>query len=371
MRSERLADALSRRPSDSGTRMRVLQLGPYPPPHGGVENNLVAIHQYLQERGFSSQVINITRHRKSEGNGIYYPQHWLGLLWLLLRLRFDIVHLHIGGNITWRLLALACVCCSIPRSKAMLTLHAGGLPSSKQGKRARPRSLTGFVLRKFDRVIAVNTEIERLFHRFGLKPERVRIIQPHALPSRLPDRDMPEILMRFYELHDPILLTVSGLEREYDLPLQINTLGVILEQHPKAGLVIIGSGSIEESLGKLIAGKPYGQHVLLCGDVPHEDVLLAINACDLFLRTSLYDGDSIAVREALHLGAPVIATDTGMRPAGVRLVPMSNPEALAEAIDQHLSLPRERRELRGGTRTNLEAIVAVYGELMREMARPL
>ena len=350
--------------------MRVLQLGPYPPPHGGVENNLVAIHRYLQEKGYSAQVINITRHRKSEGDGIYYPKHWLGLLWLLLRLRFDIVHLHIGGDFTLRLRALAYLCCSIPRSRAVLTLHAGGLPSSKQGRRARTRSVAGFVLRRFDRVIAVNTEIERLLHRFGLKPERVRIIQPHTLPSSLPDRGMPEALNRFYELHDPVLLTVSGLEREYDLPPQINALGVILQRHPKAGLAIIGSGSNEEILRKLIVGKPYAQNVLICGDLPHEDVLLAIRACGIFLRTSLYDGDSISVREALHLGAPVIATDTGMRPAGVHLVPISNPAALAEAVEQHLSLPRERRKPGQGTRTNLEAVVAVYGELMREMGRP-
>ena len=31
--------------------MRVVQLGPYPPPHGGVQTNLVAIREYLRRRG--------------------------------------------------------------------------------------------------------------------------------------------------------------------------------------------------------------------------------------------------------------------------------------------------------------------------------
>ena len=29
--------------------MIILQMGPYPPPHGGVQTNLVAIRRYLEE----------------------------------------------------------------------------------------------------------------------------------------------------------------------------------------------------------------------------------------------------------------------------------------------------------------------------------
>ena len=349
--------------------MLVLQLGPYPPPHGGVQSNLVAIHRFLLNSGFSSRVINITRHRKPEGDGVYYPKHWPGLLWLLLRLRVDIVHLHIGGNVTPRLLALSFLCCSIPGRRAVLTFHSGGYPSSKKGMGARPQSLTGFVFRRFDRIIGVNPEIVRLFLRFGVDPGNVRLIQPHALPSELPARNMSEPLESFFETHDPVLLTVGLLEPEYDLSLQVEALGPIRDRHPKAGLVIIGSGSSEGELRKLIAGKPYGPHILLCGDVPHEDTLLAMRACDLFLRTSLYDGDSVAVREALHLGAPVIATDTGMRPSGVHLIPLSNPGALAGAIEQHLFRPREPREPARATKENLEAVVTLYRELMHEMGK--
>ena len=41
----------------------------------------------------------------------------------------------------------------------------------------------------------------------------------------------------------------------------------------------------------------------------------AMSRITIFLRTTLYDGDSISVREALHLGVPVIASDNGMRQA--------------------------------------------------------
>ena len=58
---------------------------------------------------------------------------------------------------------------------------------------------------------------------------------------------------------------------------------------------------------------------MLCGDVPHELTLHAITRAAALLRTTRYDGDSIAVREAIAAGTPVVATDNGMRPAGTEL----------------------------------------------------
>ena len=48
--------------------MVVLQLGPFPPPHGGVQTNLVAIRDYLRARGMAAPVINLTRHRRRDGD---------------------------------------------------------------------------------------------------------------------------------------------------------------------------------------------------------------------------------------------------------------------------------------------------------------
>ena len=344
--------------------MRVLQLGPYPPPHGGVQSNLVAIHRLLLGGGFSPQVINTTRNRKPDANGVFYPKNWLGLLRFLMRLRYDIVHLHIGGNVTTRLLALAFACCSIPGKKAVLTFHSGGYPASPAGLSARPCTLRGFVFRRFDRIICVNPKLVELFHRFGLQPEKVRLILPHALPPAPQDRRLSERLEGFFEAHDPVLCTVGLLEPEYDLPLQIDALGLTRERHPKAGLVIIGSGSLEGDLRTRIAGKPYAGDVLLCGDVPHEETLGAIRRCDVFLRTSRYDGDSVAVREALHLAVPVVATDTGLRPQGVRLVPIGDPAALRGAIEERLGLQEEERGPGVENGKNIEEVLALYRDLM-------
>ncbi len=54
------------------------------------------------------------------------------------------------------------------------------------------------------------------------------------------------------------------------------------------------------------------------------------------LRTTWYDGDAISVREALHFGVPVIASDNGMRPEGTHLIPARDLEALVAAAEKIL-----------------------------------
>jgi glycosyltransferase involved in cell wall biosynthesis len=321
-------------------------------------------------------VISLTRFRQKSTNSVYYPKSALALLLLLNRLRYDIIHLHIGGNFSLRLLGLGLVCSLLPKAKSVLTFHSGGYPSTGAGRQATPSTLRGFVLRRLDRLIAVNQELVELFKRFGCNPSRISLISPYAVgipPSVQASSGggFPPALQQFFETHDPVLVTVGLLEPEYDLKLQIDGLERIREDYPNAGLVIIGAGSIEDDLRTRIASTSYPAHVLLCGDVPHHSTLQAIARSDAFLRTTLYDGDSISIREALHLRTPVIATDNGMRPHGVHLIPASDLVALRSTVSDVLeNRPEARTAPTEIGSANLAAIFRLYEELLAAKETP-
>ena len=120
----------------------------------------------------------------------------------------------------------------------------------------------------------------------------------------------------------------------------------------------------------MVSSKSDREHILLTGDLPHAITLAAVARSDLFLRTTQYDGDAISVREALWLGTPVIATDNGMRPAGVRLVPIGDVDALTSAMLEQLDQPhgaRPDRAVAAAQRTgdeNLETTRLLYRELL-------
>jgi glycogen(starch) synthase len=346
--------------------MRVLQLGPYSPPHGGIQANVVALRRYLREQGVQCLVIDLNRLRRTDGTGVFGPRNALHLLWLLCRLPADVVHLHIGGDLTTRLLGLSLICGWLPGRKSVLTFHSGGYPSSSQGQRANRNTLRGWILRQFDRVIAVNQELVDLFGRYGLPPDHIRLIQPHSLPAEPPVLELPEPLRSFCAAHGPVILSVGLLEAEYDLPLQIDLLGLLRATYPAAGLILIGSGSLQAEIADRINEKPYRQHILLCGDVERSVTLRMIADCNLFLRTTRFDGDSISVREALHFGVPVVASDSASRPEGTYLFRAGDLLSLRGVAEEVLREKARRAPQRTAREENLEAVAELYRELVGE-----
>ena len=312
--------------------MKVLQLGPFPPPHGGVQSNIVAIRNYLLKSGWPSGVLNLTRHKQPNRDELYFPQSGLETARLILRLPYELLHLHVGGTYRARMMALSLYICWLPGRKTVLTFHSGGFPSSPEGQAARKWSVLGFVFRQFDHVIVVNSQLTAMLAKYGVSPQRVSLIRPDSFDPSTMSAELPEKLRGFYAAHQPTLLSVAGLEPEYDLGLQIDALAGIRKRLPGAGLVIAGSGSLEGELRARIAASPVAEHILLAGDVAHADTLRAIQLAAALLRTTLYDGDAISVREALSIGTPVIASDNGMRPEGVHLIPKEDAAALQEAV---------------------------------------
>lgn len=345
--------------------MNVVLFGPYPPPNGGVEAHVVVLRDFLRNKQIQCSVVSLGGTRRESSDGVYYPHSSIDVLRLLVRLRPSIIHLHFGGHFWPRLFALCLVCASFPRCRTVLTLHSGGYPSSPEGRSARSASIRGFILRRLDGLIAVNSQIADLFMQFGVPDKRIRVIAPHSVSLHDLPLDLPPPMAEFLAGHRPVFVTAGGLEREYDLELQIDTLDLIRRRHPGAGLVIIGSGSLERQLREQIQSKAYADDILLCGNVPHPVSLGLIQKANVFLRTTLYDGDSVSVRESIALGVPVVATDNGMRPEGVRLIPPSNPEALVVAIEKVLSEPeRTRAEAPPSDEKNLEAVLEFYEELI-------
>lgn len=343
--------------------MRVLLLGPYPPPHGGVQTNLVAIREFLLKNGTPCSVINITRHRKPDADQVYYPKGPAQLIQLLARLDYDLLHLHIGGMLTNRLLTLSLVCARWPGKKSVMTFHSGGFPSTPEGQALGPSSFASFVLRSFDGIIAVNDEIIRFLQRMGVQSARARLISPYAFLGG-DGAALPPALEEFLASHDPVLTSVGLLEPEYDLPLQIDALTPIRQNFGNAGLLMIGSGSLESSLREKIAASPSATHILLSGDVPHASTMQAMKRSRMLLRTTLYDGDALSVREALQLGTPVIATDNGMRPQGVRLIPKSDRQALVTAIEVELQQSAPNKLVSATDEGNIKSVFDFYRDLL-------
>jgi glycosyltransferase involved in cell wall biosynthesis len=113
-----------------------------------------------------------------------------------------------------------------------------------------------------------------------------------------------------------------------------------------------------------IADRSYSDRIYLAGNVEHAVTLHLINNADILLRTTLFDGDAISVREAIYLGTSVIATDNGMRPNGVHLIPMGSKDALVAKVTDILSTPAAEKIVEPADTTNISAVTAIYHALI-------
>jgi glycosyltransferase involved in cell wall biosynthesis len=321
---------------------------------------------FLRRRGIACDVVNLTRFKRASENGIYYPPNALAVAGHLLSHRYDIIHLHIGGRIWPQQLALALACAALPGTQLVFTFHSGGYPSSPEGRSAHARTLRAFVLRRFNALIAVNEEIAQFFRTLGVEASRIHVISPYLGfgANALGQSSLPQQVSNFLDAHDPVLISVGGLEPEYDVSLQMKALGSIRTRHPNAGLLVAGSGSLAEVVRKECSLLPYADHILLNGDLAHGATLQAMRSSDIMLRTTWYDGDAISVREALQLGVPVIASDNGMRPAGTHLIPARDVDALVASVEKILSNPPLRVPVASESDRNLEEVLNVYQQLV-------
>jgi glycosyltransferase involved in cell wall biosynthesis len=221
------------------------------------------------------------------------------------------------------------------------------------------------VFRRFDRIIAVNEALAEVFRRFGVRDDHVRMILPYSLSQPDETVAVPDDLREFCARHSPLLLAVGGLEPDYEPLFQIAAMSDILAEFPNAGLLIVGDGSMRGEVNDAATACGYAGHIRIAGNVPHAVTLHLIRDADILIRTTLFDGDAISIREALFLETPVIATDNGMRPDGVHLIESGNADDLVakvrSVLDQSGTKPAESTE----DSTNIASVVELYGEILK------
>lgn len=128
----------------------------------------------------------------------------------------------------------------------------------------------------------------------------------------------------------------------------------------------------------LLAGRTAASLRFL-GQLPHEEAMKRMAACDLFVLPSYTEGFPNVVVEAMALGRPIIATEVGAIPemladgAGL-LVESKNVDALIEALDRAVRDERLRgqmadRALEKANRLyNLDVIFSAYERIWRSVS---
>ncbi|MDI1355443.1 MAG: glycosyltransferase [bacterium] len=104
------------------------------------------------------------------------------------------------------------------------------------------------------------------------------------------------------------ILGVGSLIPVKNYALFVEIIAEIKKQGTELKVVIAGAGEGETELRKLINTLGLETTITLSGALPHSEILELMAKSNVFLHTSLYEGNSTVLIEALYSGCRVIST---------------------------------------------------------------
>jgi glycosyltransferase involved in cell wall biosynthesis len=240
------------------------------------------------------------------------------------------------------------------------------------------RPLMQHIYRNAEHLVAVSAGVASDAAEFlAVDPARISVIYnpvaPHDLDARIAaDPQHPWLS----DTASPLILSIGRLVEQKNFPLLLHAFALLRRQRP-ARLMILG-GDPESAKQQ----RRYQQLLALAGQLRVQaDVELVryvdnpyayLSRASLFALSSRFEGFGNVIIEALLCGCPVVSTDCPSGPAEIldhgrfgTLVPIDDPQALAQAMQNGLDAPVDRAVLRArGQEFGVEAAVQRYERLL-------
>lgn len=254
------------------------------------------------------------------------------------------------------------VICFMPLGTVMGCLAAflSGIPIRIASQRA-PGPTFGTFMRLLDRlwgstsiytrIVCVSEAVRQSFRGYAQTYWNKLLVVHNGIcwePSAL---SKAEARRRFALPENKLLFMAAGrMKHQKNYPFLMDRVRDV----PGMNLVIAGDGDDRPELEAMIARHGIEDRVICLGAIKHSDVVDLYTACDVFVQTSLFEGQSNATLEAMHAGLPIIVSDISMQRETLcrddgecvgLLVSLDEPEAWNRRLTELIESPQLRRSL--------------------------
>lgn len=214
-----------------------------------------------------------------------------------------------------------------------------------------------------DMVVTVSYAMKDELVGLGFPKEKIQVsyngVDPQKYnPENVSKEDVHRIRAKYGVMDDEFMILFLGrLVGVKGVDRLILAMPHILAKIPKAKLVIVGVGDLQEYLTNLTRMTKMDAYVKFCFDfIPEEERIMHYAACDLAVFPSFYEPFGIVALEAMSMEKPVVvgaAGVSGMREiviccgpeqCGYHIDP-NNPSDIAWGVVNALSSPEWRKTL--------------------------
>ena len=198
------------------------------------------------------------------------------------------------------------------------------------------REILKYNLRNADRVFSTSYTMEKETKKYTAK--NVEVI-PFGVDIEIFRAELKDESTR----SDGILIgTIKTMEKEYAIHDLIMAFSIVRKKNLSKDLklLIVGSGTLEHELKKLSKDLSLDHVITFTGFIQPMDIPKYHNMIDIFVCLSVRESFGVAVVEAMACMKPVVVSNADGLPEVVDdgdtgyVVPISDPEAAANAIDK-------------------------------------
>ena len=244
----------------------------------------------------------------------------------------------------------------------VVTTHGGDI-YGLQGKFAS--ALKGYALRNAATVTVVSKDIQNTIKQNFGDDIHAKVI-PMGVDSALfhPDKKDPRIREQF-DIKGPFLLYVGRLSEKKGVAYLLEAIPEIINQHPDAKLLVVGTGEEKQKLLQLSQKLNIGNNVVFIGALPNSELPAYFATADIFIGPSIKaeggdtEGFGLTFVEAGMSKCIVVASDVGGIGDIIEhsktgfLVKEKDPGQLASTINIILEKGPELDHMKVASHTNL------------------
>lgn len=172
------------------------------------------------------------------------------------------------------------------------------------------RVLIKYTLKRADFFIAWSSAIKVALLNFGAQESRTSVIflgiDTHQFNSARREERLRQWLGAS---KSPIVISTRTLSSLYSVDTLIRAIPPVVEELPETKFVIIGDGDQKDYLVKLATDKGITNATRFLGRVPHDELPKYLASSDIYVSTSLSDGTSQSLLEAMACELAPVVTD--------------------------------------------------------------
>ncbi len=260
----------------------------------------------------------------------YYVTGVLLAIYVVFKHRCDLIHAH------WAIPTglIGALVGSFFKAPLIVTVHGSDFRITTMKTRI-PKKIFLYVCKRAKHIMCVSEVLKREIEKIGIKVDKISVS-----PMGVDDSFLGLLENQLVNRIDRSFTILSNrqLQPIYNIPLLIRAIPIVLKAEPNTKFIIAGIGSERKDLERQVTELRIGSSVQFLGWANHEEMPKLLSRADIYISTSLDDGTSISLLEAMASGAFPIVTDIPSNREWIVdgdngfLVPLDKERVLAEKI---------------------------------------